>query len=142
MNFIESQVFAGELYIKASDHHRAVEHYRFEVEVYRKRHDALLEMLAKNASMHANPPITLMAEPESFNAGFNSGKAAAERQMMQLFTDPENQPTQHGTVTVEYMQREIAAEREACARICDTTPPQPFRPSIEAAHAIRARGQE
>ena len=33
-----------------------------------------------------------------------------------------------------------AAEREACARICDTTPPQPFRPSIEAAHAIRARG--
>jgi len=23
--------------------------------------------------------------------------------MMQLFTDPENQPTQHGTVTVEYM---------------------------------------
>lgn len=34
-----------------------------------------------------------------------------------------------------------AAEREACARICDTTPPQPFRPSIEAAHAIRARGR-
>lgn len=36
----------------------------------------------------------------------------------------------------------IAAEREreACARICDTTPPEPFRPSIEAAHAIRARG--
>lgn len=31
-------------------------------------------------------------------------------------------------------------EREACARICDTTPPEPFRPSIEAAHAIRARG--
>ena len=34
-----------------------------------------------------------------------------------------------------------AAEREACAQICDTTPPYPFRPSIEAAHAIRARGQ-
>lgn len=68
--------------------------------------------------------------------------AAAERKaMMQLFTDPENQPTQHGTVTVEYMQREIAAERKACAAICDTTPPHPFRPSIEAAHAIRARGQ-
>lgn len=33
------------------------------------------------------------------------------------------------------------AEREACAAICDTTPPYPFRPSIEAAHAIRARGQ-
>ena len=34
------------------------------------------------------------------------------------------------------------AEREACAAICDTTPPYPFRPSIEAAHAIRARGNE
>lgn len=33
-----------------------------------------------------------------------------------------------------------AAEREACAAICDTTPPYPFRPSIESAHAIRARG--
>lgn len=34
-----------------------------------------------------------------------------------------------------------AAEREECAKVCDTTPPQPFRPSIEAAHAIRARGK-
>jgi hypothetical protein len=33
-----------------------------------------------------------------------------------------------------------ADEREACAKLCDTTPPYPFRPSIEAAHAIRARG--
>ena len=32
-----------------------------------------------------------------------------------------------------------AAEREACAKVCDVTPPYPFRPSIEAAHAIRAR---
>lgn len=28
--------------------------------------------------------------------------------------------------------------RELCATVCDTTPPHPFRPSIEAAHAIRA----
>jgi hypothetical protein len=49
--------------------------------------------------------------------------AAAERKMlMQLFTDPENQPTQHGTVTMEYMQQEIAAEREACAKVCDDWP--------------------
>ena len=34
-------------------------------------------------------------------------------------------------------QAAVAAERERCARICDTTPPYPFRPSIEAAHAIR-----
>lgn len=35
-----------------------------------------------------------------------------------------------------------AAEREQCAKVCDTTPPYPFRPSIEAAHAIRARKDE
>lgn len=40
-------------------------------------------------------------------------RADERRAMMQLFTDPENQPTQHGTVTLKYMQREIAAEREA-----------------------------
>jgi len=28
---------------------------------------------------------------------------------------------------------------EECAKVCDTTPVQPFRPSIEAAHAIRAK---
>ena len=32
-------------------------------------------------------------------------------------------------------------EREACAKLCEKTPPWPFRPSIEAAHAIRARSQ-
>lgn len=45
-------------------------------------------------------------------------RADERKAMMQLFTDPENQPTQHGTVTVEYMNREIAAEREACAKVC------------------------
>ena len=77
--------------------------------------------------------------------------AAAERKaVMQLFTDPENQPTQHGTVTVEYMQREIAAEREACAKAGEDTKEwkgggwvstlcQHTKRAIAA--AIRARGQ-
>lgn len=39
-------------------------------------------------------------------------EADVRKAMMQLFTDPENQPTQHGTVTVEYMQRFMAAERQ------------------------------
>ena len=86
--------------------------------------------------------------------------AAAERKsLMQLFTDPENQPTQHGTVTLEYMQRKIVAERkradqeismmsehcaelilterEACARAAEL--------SVSADHCaaiIRARGRE
>ena len=33
----------------------------------------------------------------------------------QAITDPENQPSQFGTVTVEYMNREIEAEREEIA---------------------------
>ena len=33
-----------------------------------------------------------------------------------------------------------ARERHRCALICDTTPPYPFRASIEVAHAIR-KGQ-
>ena len=61
--------------------------------------------------------------------------------MMQLFTDPENQPTQHGTVTVEYMQREIAAEREACAKVCETHAPRTTPTYVSYAAAIRARGQ-
>ena len=39
----------------------------------------------------------------------------------------------------EMLDKVAEMEREACAAICDTTPPYPFRPSIEAAHAIRAR---
>jgi len=38
----------------------------------------------------------------------------------------------------------LAADRalEAAAVECDVTPPQPFRPSIEAAHAIRAMKEQ
>ena len=38
----------------------------------------------------------------------------------------------------------LAADRalEAAAQKCDVTPPQPFRPSIEAAHAIRAMKEQ
>ena len=40
--------------------------------------------------------------------------AAKERERyMQLFLDPENQPTQFGTATQEYREQEIKAEREA-----------------------------
>lgn len=63
--------------------------------------------------------------------------------LMQLFTDPENQPTQHGTVTLEYMQREVAAEREACANVCDDIATEDGFEGGYAngcAEAIRARG--
>ena len=67
---------------------------------------------------------------------------ASEKQhkyLLQLFTDSENQPTQYGTVTVEYMQDAIADERRASAKAgwmaasseCDD----------EVLHAILARGK-
>ena len=59
------------------------------------------------------------AWPEEIERFAELVRADERRAMMQLFTDPENQPTQHGTVTVNYMQREIADEREACAKVCD-----------------------
>lgn len=78
-------------------------------------------------------------------------RADEHASMMQLFTDPENQPTQHGTVTVEYMreymQREIAAEREACAALCDARAiecdgfTEEQHASEKLAEDIRARGQ-
>jgi hypothetical protein len=57
-----------------------------------------------------------------------------DRSVLQLFTDPENQPTQHGTVTLEYMQREIAAEREACYALRQTLP-NPYDHCQVSAHA-------
>lgn len=77
---------------------------------WRERYETLLKMLADNAGrLPPSPPPVMLADKESFEAGRVMERAA----MMQLFTDPENQPTQHGTVTVEYMEREIAVERAA-----------------------------
>ena len=50
--------------------------------------------------------------------GRAEGRSETRKFMVQLFTDPENQPSQYGTVTLEYMQREIEAEKEACAKVC------------------------
>lgn len=60
----------------------------------------------------------------------------------QAITDPENQPSQFGTVTMEYMQREIAAEREACAKVCESlwSIDGQFT-ADEFAAEVRARGQ-
>ena len=81
-----------------------------------------------------NPPQSYM----SYQEGYAAGQAAERKSLMQLFTDPENQPTQHGTVTVEYMEREIAAEREACAKVCEAMNKY-MDDGEECATAIRAR---
>lgn len=61
----------------------------------------------------------------------------------QAITDPENQPSQFGTVTLAHMQREVTAEREACAKVCADLwckEPEPGD-ARDCYDAIRARGQ-
>jgi len=67
---------------------------------------------------------------KAFAALVEAAARADEREQGQKWFD---------AVTAQHKQL-ILAEREACAKVCDTTPPYPFRPSIEAAHAIRNRG--
>jgi hypothetical protein len=85
---------------------------------------------------------------------------------MQLFLDPENQPTQFGTATQEYRKKEIqeateeanakanaswtlmckkmvAIEREACAKVVEDSQSYDWHKfACEAAYAIRARGEQ
>ena len=98
--------------------------------------------------------------------------ASAEREFyMQLFLDPENQPTQFGTATQEYREQEVREakqqerhefkehalamaraaiigavknEREACAKVCEEEYDTGLMMAPVApnlAAAIRARGQ-
>jgi len=70
---------------------------------------------------------------------------------MQLFLDPENQPTQFGTATQEYREKEIKNEREACADIAEkqryamlislTSHPAQNGTAVGIANQIRARGE-
>ena len=74
--------------------------------------------------------------------------AASEREAIEsALTDPENQPSQWGTVTIEHMEQQVTAEREACAKVCyeesrrcSTLAARSML--MEAAVAIRARSKE
>ena len=67
--------------------------------------------------------------------------AAKEREIyMQLFLDPENQPTQYGTVTVEFMNREIAKKQEDIIQIIKETSFSNWF-QADVIEAIKARGE-
>ena len=75
--------------------------------------------------------------------------AEKEREFyMQLFLDPENQPTQFGTATQEYREQEIRAEREAIWNILfeyagrDDLTPEDESLLKHLADLIRARGHK
>lgn len=66
--------------------------------------------------------------------------AKVEARYMQLFLDPENQPTQFGTATQEYRELEIKIERELCVKaVADALYGQDG--CYKAMRAIRARGE-
>ena len=72
---------------------------------------------------------------------------AMQERYMQLFLDPENQPTQFGTATQEYREQEIAEVRDllfALAHRIRTTHlyGTEVQKMLEKAEAIRARGQQ
>ena len=84
--------------------------------------DEIIEMLRASCEKDRVDPeqngfwVIVTEELEAF------AKLVAEKERefyMQLFLDPENQPTQFGTATQEYREQEIRAEREACAKVCD-----------------------
>jgi hypothetical protein len=75
--------------------------------------------------------------------------AKAEARYMQLFLDPENQPTQFGTATEQYREQEINDENEMCAEVLTTSADaydaegKPAAAALLRMHAaiVRARGE-
>jgi len=96
-------------------------------------HDEIIEM-ARQASFDESTCLLADFELKAFAKLI---EAKVEARYMQLFLDPENQPTQFGTATQEYREREIKDEREACAKLADDI--DPVWESVS--DAIRARGE-
>lgn len=123
-NTIEAKEIDGELWIKADHHHRTVgeieaewrrrcDVVKQEASYWHRRHDAVMDAVMKSTLLHANPPITLMAEPQSYEAGRIKG-AQEEREAM----------------VAEAAKRGWAMKNE-----------DPFEDAVREIAAIRARGQ-
>lgn len=98
--------------------------------------DEIIEM-ARSAGMHYSGRCTLTGMESHVERFAKLVEAKVKARYMQLFLDPENQPTQFGTATQEYREQEIKDEREACAKLADEI--DPVWESIS--DAIRARGE-
>lgn len=99
--------------------------------------DRANDWYAMHKDCEAKPlhPAIEFTHADQYNAGHEAGMNEATVAMMQIFTDPENQPTQHGTVTVEYMEKEISREIEARAKLVEAFAPD----DKDLADAIRLR---
>lgn len=126
---------------------------------------AIIEM-ARQAGFYNHTPMYF--DDEMLVAFANLLEEKVTARYMQLFLDPENQPTQFGTATQEYRKKEIqeateeanaranaswtlmckkmvAIEREACAKVCDDIDTEYQGEDVLAtwcAKAIRAKGEQ
>ena len=75
-----------------------------------------------------------------FRAAYAAGVAAECQAIVSALTNPGNQPSQFGTVTIDYMEQQVGAEREACAREGWLAASIDCEDRVAA--AICARGQE
>lgn len=108
------------------------------------KEDEIIE-LARQAGVRDSLEYDHMeCDAKSLEAFAKLVEAKVEARYMQLFLDPENQPTQFGTATQEYREQEILEEREACAKTVEKI--ETYE-KIEkacfkfAAKNIRARGE-
>ncbi len=100
--------------------------------------DEIIEMARQcGFEKFSHDDCNLICYPEEIEA-FANLVAEHEREQIKAANAPE---IERINAYIKELEDAVLAEREACAKVCDTTPPYPFRPSIEAAHAIRARGQ-
>ena len=81
--------------------------------------DEIIEMARQAGVEDSNEYDHLVCTEVELVAFAKLVEAKVEARYMQLFFDPENQPTQFGTATQEYREQEILEEREACAKLCD-----------------------
>jgi hypothetical protein len=101
--------------------------------------DEIIEMVRKAGFSIADGIVTGGVTDVKRFAKLVEDKVTAR--YMQLFLDPENQPTQFGTATQEYRAQEIKDEREACAKVADEYAKGLERNYSEIiADEIRARG--
>lgn len=97
--------------------------------------DISREMM-KNKSKPFNPYWLQPGAAVPVDIETTAALLAELKAMLQAISDPENQPSQFGTVTLEHMEREIAAEREQIAQLVETMGMQGYG-TLAIAAAIR-----
>jgi hypothetical protein len=104
-----------------------------------KRSD--VKMLCRESGLQSSDPRVEQLVKSAYSLGEERERDVCSSVYMQLFLDPENQPTQFGTATQEYRAQEIEEEREKCVKaVVNALRGRSGR--YEAIRAIRERGNQ